>query len=84
MTGAAIVLVLVLAGAIGFLLGRSTAVTGGVDPATVEAVRRKDLELRELVARIKDIAWDNRELDPALSTIIIDEIRTYEKKELGS
>lgn len=82
MTGAAIVLVFVLAGAIGFLLGRSTA-TGGVDAATVEAVRRKDLELRELVARLKDIAWDNRELDPALSTIIIDEIRTYEKKELG-
>jgi hypothetical protein len=46
-------------------------------------LRRERAELRELLARVKDIAWDQRELDPSLSTIIIDEIRTYEKKELG-
>jgi hypothetical protein len=46
-------------------------------------LRRERADLRELLARVKDIAWDQRELDPSLSTIIIDEIRTYEKKELG-
>jgi hypothetical protein len=76
-------LVLALADAIGYLLGRNAAVRGSVDPATVEAVRHEIAGLRGLVGRIKDTAWDHRELDSALSTIIIDEIRTYEKKELG-
>jgi hypothetical protein len=76
-------LVLALAVAIGYLLGRNAAVRGSVDPATVEAVRHEIAGLRGLVGRIKDTAWDHRELDSALSTIIIDEIRTYEKKELG-
>jgi len=44
--------------------------------------RREKAALRSLVDRLKDIAWDQRELDPALSTILIDEIRTFEKKEL--
>lgn len=48
----------------------------------VERLRQENTALRGLVARLKDIAWDERELDPNLSTIIIDEIRTYEKKEL--
>jgi hypothetical protein len=76
-------LVLALAVAIGYLLGRNAAVRGSVDPATVEAVRHEIAGLRGLVGRIKDTAWDHRELDSALSTIIMDEIRTYEKKELG-
>ncbi|QNN54299.1 hypothetical protein [Nocardioides mesophilus] len=75
-------LLVILAGAVGYLVGRSAAVAGSVDAATVEAVRRQNLLLRALVAKVKDLAWDNRELDPALSTIIIDEIRQYEKKEL--
>lgn len=50
----------------------------------VSKLRRERAQLRELVARIKDIAWDQRELDPNLSTVIIDEIRIYEKKELGT
>ncbi|MEQ4209228.1 hypothetical protein ABN028_32855 [Actinopolymorpha sp. B17G11] len=49
---------------------------------TAERLRRENAALRGLVDRLKDIAWDQRELDPNLSTIIIDEIRTYEKKEL--
>jgi hypothetical protein len=48
----------------------------------VERLRQENTALRGLVARLKDIAWDERELDPNLATIIIDEIRTYEKKEL--
>lgn len=37
--------------------------------------------LRELVADLKDIAYDHRELDSALSTILIDRIRTYERQQ---
>ncbi|WP_020578784.1 hypothetical protein [Actinopolymorpha alba] len=57
---------------------------GAAGAAFVHAgrLRREKAALRDLVARLKDLAWDQRELDPHLSTIIIDEIRTYEKKEL--
>ena len=37
--------------------------------------------LRELVADLKDIAYDHRELDSALSTILIERIRTYERQQ---
>jgi hypothetical protein len=42
--------------------------------------------LRGLVDDLKETAWDHRELDSPLSTIIIDKIRTYERhrRELGS
>jgi hypothetical protein len=42
--------------------------------------------LRILVDDLKETAWDHRELDSALSTIIIDKIRTHERRrrrELG-
>lgn len=77
-------LLLVLAGLVGYFLGRNASARAVVDAATVAAVRQEITGLRALMGRVKDIAWDNRELDPALSTIIIDEIRTYEKKELDS
>ena len=77
-------LVLALAVATGWFLGRGSAARAALDAETVDAVRREITELRALVARIKDTAWDERELDPALATVIIDEIRAYEKKELGS
>lgn len=76
-------LLVILAGVVGYFLGRSTAAQAGVDAAQVEAVRREIATLRALVQRVKDTAWDHRELDPNLATIIIDEIRTHEKKELG-
>lgn len=77
-------LVLALAGLVGYFMGRNASARAVVDAATMEEVRREIIGLRSLMARVKDIAWDNREIDPALSTIIIDEIRTYEKKQLGS
>jgi hypothetical protein len=51
--------------------------------------RRERVELnhlRNLVDDLKDTAWDHRELDSALATIIIDKIRTHERRnrELGS
>jgi len=49
---------------------------------------RRELErLRVLVDDLKETAWDHRELDSALSTIIIDKIREHERRnrpELGS
>jgi lipopolysaccharide biosynthesis regulator YciM len=77
------IVVLALVFAVGYYAGRGSAARDRLDAEAVEQVRREILALRGLVARLKDLAWDNRELDPALSTIVIDEIRTYEKKELG-
>ena len=48
---------------------------------------RGELEgLRALVDDLKETAWDHRELDSPLSTIMIDKIREYERRgrELGS
>jgi hypothetical protein len=85
MTPIILVLLLVVAGVAGvagYALGRGTAGQAAVDAEAVEAVRREVLGLRALVGRIKDTAWDHRELDSALATIIVDEIRTYERREL--
>jgi hypothetical protein len=78
-----LLVVAVVAGVAGYALGRGAAGQAAVDAETVEAVRREVLGLRALVSRLKDTAWDHRELDSALATIIVDEIRTYERKELG-
>ena len=78
----AVLLLVVLSGAVGYFVGRGSATQQAVDARTVDAVRREITALRALVARLKDIAWDQRELDPNLSTIVIDEIREHEKKEL--
>ena len=42
--------------------------------------------LRALVDELTETAWDHRELDSALSLIMIDKIREYERhnRELGS
>lgn len=45
------------------------------------AAERRELErLRLLVDDLKELAWDHRELDPDLSTIVIDTIRTSERR----
>ncbi len=41
--------------------------------------RAELVALRELVADLKDIAYDHRELDSSLATILVDRIRTYER-----
>lgn len=73
---------LVLAGVGGYLIGRGAAPRDGLDPQAVEAIRREVVGLRRLVADLKELAWQHRELDSALSTIIIDEIRAHERREL--
>jgi hypothetical protein len=47
---------------------------------------RTELEgLRGLIDDLKETAWEHRELDSALSTIVIDKIREHERRrrELG-
>lgn len=59
----------------------------GNERALGERDRRELERLRALVDDLKETAWDHRELDSALSTIIIDKIREHERRnrpELGS
>jgi hypothetical protein len=62
-------------------------VTQAGTPSALDRRERAELEdLRTLVDDLKETAWDHRELDSPLSTILIDKIRTYERhrRELGS
>lgn len=57
-----------------------------IDPTGLGRRERTELHaLRALVDDLKETAWDHRELDSPLSTIIIDKIRTHERqnRELG-
>ena len=56
-------LLVVLAGAVGYALGRSAG-TRASSARTVDAVRREITALRALVANLKDTAWDHREATP--------------------
>lgn len=50
------------------------------DGTPVNARDLTELEnLRVLVEDLKETAWDHREIDPDLSTIFIDKIRTFER-----
>jgi hypothetical protein len=62
-----------------------TVSTTGVGQ-TLASRERQELEgLRALVDDLKETAWEHRELDSPLSTIVIDKIRTYERhrRDLG-
>ncbi len=54
---------------------------------SLDVQERQELErLRFLVDDLKQTAWDHRELDSALATIVIDKIRAHERRgrpELG-
>ncbi len=48
---------------------------------SLEVRERTELDrLRLLVDDLKETAWDHRELDSALATIIIDKIRAHERR----
>ncbi len=56
------------------------------DPEPLSRRERAELNsLKSLVDDLKETAWDHRELDSPLATIIIDKIRTHERRgrELG-
>jgi hypothetical protein len=50
-------------------------------PKPLDIRDRRELEgLRILVDDLKQTAWDHRELDSALATIVIDKIRAHERR----
>ncbi len=51
-------------------------------PPAVDRRERAELwALRGLVDDLKETAWDHRELDSPLATIIIDKIRVHERRQ---
>jgi hypothetical protein len=73
-----LLIVVVLGLLVARLVGRST------DQSGLSARERAELDgLRILVDDLKETAWDHRELDSALSVIIIDKIRDFERRARG-
>jgi hypothetical protein len=46
----------------------------------VRAARAETARLQAVLDDVKDIAWNNREIAPDMSTIVIDTIRTGEER----
>ena len=68
-----------------WLVVRLVAMTG--NRQALDRRERAELDqLRTLVDDLKETAWEHRELDSPLSTIVIDKIRSFERRrrELGS
>lgn len=76
--------VLVLIGFLGIMV--FVLANGSQSRALSRHERDELVRLRALVDDLKDTAWDHRELDSALSVIMIDKIREHERRnrELGS
>ena len=79
------VVALMIVGAMVWLVVYLVNLSAGV-PQRLDGRERVELDrLRDLVDDLKETAWDHRELDSALATIIIDKIRSHERRgrELG-
>ncbi|MBM7506353.1 hypothetical protein ABKW28_01850 [Nocardioides sp. 31GB23] len=63
---------LVVASAVGFAIGRSGA-PRAPDPATTTAVRRRDA----FIEHLREVAWRDRDIAPELSTVLLDDIRRF-------
>ena len=76
--------ILLVVGFLGLMIYLFSA--GAASRALNQQERNELNQLRALVDDLKETAWDHRELDSALSTIMIDKIREYERRgrELGS
>ncbi|HET7532359.1 MAG TPA: hypothetical protein VFJ83_04360 [Nocardioidaceae bacterium] len=76
--------ILLVLGFLGLMIYLFSA--GAASRALNQQERNELNQLRALVDDLKETAWDHRELDSALSTIMIDKIREYERRgrELGS
>jgi hypothetical protein len=71
---------------VGFIGLMVYLVSAGAASRTLDRRERDELiRLRALVDDLKETAWDHRELDSALATIMIDKIRSHERRgrELG-
>ncbi len=66
---ASLVLLLV-AGAVGFVIGRSGAPRS---PDPTMAVRRRDA----FIEHLREVAWRDRDVAPELSTVVLDDIRRF-------
>ena len=76
--------ILLVLGFLGLMIYLFSA--GAASRALNQREREELNGLRALVDELKETAWDHRELDSALSLIMIDKIREYERhnRELGS
>ena len=72
--GVLLVGVIVLVGALLLVMMNSRS------DSTVAAERAELAALRELVAELKDMAYDHRELDSSLAVLFTDRIRSYERQ----
>ncbi|NYD58945.1 hypothetical protein BKA08_003183 [Nocardioides marinisabuli] len=71
MIPAALLLVLLLLGAaVGFAVGRSAAPPG---PDLSGALRRRDA----FIEHLREVAWQDRDVAPELSTVLLDDIRRF-------
>ncbi len=71
-----LLIVLALVWALMRTLGQTLAA-----PGLSRRERAELLGLRGLVDDLKETAWDHRELDSPLATIIIDKIRSHERQQ---
>jgi hypothetical protein len=71
-----LVLLLLVAVVVAVLLAVSPQSRGVQARADQEELRR----LRGLVDDLKELAWDHREIDPDLATILIERIRQSERR----
>ena len=79
------IVALLIVGAMTWLVVRLVTMTTAPSQA-LDRRERAELEaLRVLADDLKETAWDHRELDSPLSTIVIDKIREHERRrrELG-
>jgi hypothetical protein len=76
---------LLLVGALTWLVVHLVSLTTAPSQALDRRERSELDALRGLVDDLKETAWDHRELDSPLSTIVIDKIREHERRrrELG-
>jgi hypothetical protein len=66
---------------VGLLAVIMYAFSAGTASRALNQQEREELyRLRDLVDELKETAWDHRELDSPLSTIVIDKIRQSERR----
>jgi lipopolysaccharide biosynthesis regulator YciM len=78
-----LLVVAVIAG-VGWLVVRLVNQAGPSSSLDHRLERDELLGLRDLVDDLKETAWDHRELDSPLATIVIDKIRSYERRRRNS
>lgn len=71
-----VVLVAIVAGSIGYVLGRSSVPPVAADQTAV-------VERDGFIEQLRELAWQHRDVSPELSTIIIDEIATHHRRLSG-